>query len=268
MSFSVCWVKNISGGPLDLRHYFSANNEEYQIPDSVRTGWANDSNVIGAITSDDIQIGNGSEYYTDHNQQINYLKGLVSPKDTDGSDIIQPKTTKLGWHYQPEAMSWTTSKLGSVYAKDWQGNDLGDTALKFYNSSDVELTQGAEESDEDFQTRLTANCVMTCLDWQAAYDQDIIGAILQVKSAPAQSAYAWALIAPDLDPQYGGQVPYLQGGWDISYFADKQTVHLDGRGAKRLSYDSEYNTNKIRLIVRHGAGAQIPLQVVWEHFRA
>ena len=45
---------------------------------------------------------------------------------------------------------------------------------------------------------------------------------------------------------------------------------IDGRASKRMDY-VEINglyTNTMRMIVRHPAGQQTPLMIVWEHYKA
>jgi len=200
---------------------------------------------------------------------LNYptLVTLDELKDDDNVQIVQPKTTKLGWRFQPRMMSFITSKYKSEYSKKENGENVGDLTLKFYNSGNEELVKGEQESDQDFQTRLTNNCVKTYADWHAQYTQDLIGAILICKTIPENSTYAWAVIAPDLPAEYGGNAAYLEGGFDLSFLHQTREFWFNGRGAKTLKIDnSPYKTNKIRFIIKHDVGVQIPLQLLIEHF--
>ena len=194
--------------------------------------------------------------------------------DSDGAQIIKTKTTRAGWHYEPRSIDFLTSVYNSHYNRKHNGGDIdsgtdyGDAVMKFYNASDTELVKGGEESVEDFQIRLTANCTKTYLDWQPTYIMDIIGGMLQVLQAPTERAYVWAIIAPDIPEAYGGSVPFLAGGFNLQFFKAGNIEHFVGRGVKEIVPDFVYNTNKFRIIVKHPTGVQIGLQLYFEHFKA
>ena len=97
---------------------------------------------------------------------------------------------------------------------------------------------------------------------------DIIGGILMVKNAPTADAYLWTIVAPDIPEGSGGSVPNVAGGWNLSFFNNKETIQINGRGSKSIVYDPVYNTNKFGMVVKHAAGEQISLQMVYEHFKA
>lgn len=196
------------------------------------------------------------------------------PKDDDGSPIIKTKTTRTGWHFEPRSLDFYTAKFKSLYNRKHNsapisdGTDYGDAWLKFFDSTDAELTQAVGESDADFQTRLTANCVKTFMEWQPQYDMDIIGAIVMVKNPPVDPAYLWVLVAPDLTEAQGGSISFISGGWNLAFLPDKSIMYVNGRGVKSIAVDNVYNTNKLRLICKHSVGDQIGIQMIYEHFKA
>jgi len=78
--YTTCLVKNISGAAItglgtgkDL-----AIAEEHTITDNERLRWANNSVVGAKIYDDDLQIGDGAQYFTDYDDQINHLKMLTN----------------------------------------------------------------------------------------------------------------------------------------------------------------------------------------------
>lgn len=198
---------------------------------------------------------------------------LSGPKDPDGATISRAKVTKAGWHYEPRSLDFATSTFASLYNKTHDtytiagGTDYADGSLKFYSTS-AELVKGGGESAEAFQARLDTDCVMTIMDWQPYYDMDIIGGSLQVLNPPSTSTYAWVIVAPDLPAIYGGNVPFMAGGWNLSFLEAKGTVSFDGRGVKLIAYDPVYKTNKFRLLIKHSAGEKINIQGIYDHFRA
>jgi len=267
MSWNICRLKNISGEVLNICRTW-AIDDEYTIPDHLRQNYSTDSLILEAIANSNLQVGSSTEYIEDLSQQIDWLKNIdAKPKDSDNAEIIQPKTTKLGWHYQPLLFCVTTCKANSVFSKKCTGEENTGFTLKFYNSSQEELVQGQEESDEDYQTRLNSNCIYTVLDWQADYTYDIIGASLYLKSAPTNPAWAWCKIAPDIAEEYGGSIPYLDGGLDLSFMPVKQEIFFDGRGTKTIPVDLTYNSNKFRFPILHSAGEQIEIQFIIHHFK-
>ena len=71
-------IKNDSG---DIKTWagkeFSAN-EEYNIPDDGnRQKWKNDSSLLTSIGNLEALVGDGSQYFTDVNKAINWLKGNI-----------------------------------------------------------------------------------------------------------------------------------------------------------------------------------------------
>lgn len=199
------------------------------------------------------------------------------PVDSDGSQIIRPKTTKTGWHYEPRSIDFVTSKYGSMYNRKHNGNtiddgtDYGDATLTFWDGSGGQLsfqqTGFESETENDFQTRLTANCVKTCIDWQPTYDMDVIGGALRVKNVPVNRAYFWAIVAPDIPENMGGSVPFIAGGRALHMMPENGLISVDGRGIKTFLYDPVYNSNKFRVVIKHDVGLQIWLEIIFEHFR-
>jgi len=200
----------------------------------------------------------------------------ISPTDYEGSILYRPKYNTLGWHFEPRAVSFSTSTYKSLFNKKCSGaeistlTDIGDAVQRFYNESNEELIKGEQETPEDFQVRLTANCSKTIIDWQPHYDAELISAMFNVKSVlgVGEKAYAWCIIAPDIPEAYGGSVPFIQGGIDLSFAAERCCVKIDGRCSKRMNYDPVYNTNKVRLAIVHTVGAKIALMILFEHYKA
>lgn len=201
---------------------------------------------------------------------------LAQPIDSDGSVISRSKTTRSGWHYEPRSIDFITSKAGSLYNRTHTGNtvddspDYGDAVLKFFDANGLELTQGQGESLAGYQARLDSYCTRTQADWQPTYEMDIIGATVSVLNPPTgnERAYCWVIVAPDIPANMGGSVPFMAGGWNLRFFTLDQTTFLDGRGVKSMPYDPVYNSNKIRVVVKHEPGAKVELQFVAEHFKA
>lgn len=229
----------------------------------------------GDITVQHKMVKNGSvSDVTDFETNYKNISNVVvNQTDRDGATYTRPKTTDQGWRYEPRCLDFYTSKHLSLYNRKHHGGgildgtDYGDASLKFYDSSDVQLVQGGAESDVDFQTRLTANCTKTIMEWQAAYDMDLIGGILQLKDTPMGDAYFWCIVAPDIPEELGGSIPFFASGLNLHFYQSGTIHYYDGRGAKRFLYDPVYNSNKFHFVLKHQLGEQVGMQIIIDQFK-
>lgn len=194
------------------------------------------------------------------------IVSLDGPADTDGSQIVRPKVTQTGWHFEPRCLTWTTSTHKSMFNEDIDGADIGDAVIKFFSGSG-EITQG-ELSDETFQALLDTDCIRTIMDFYPTYDMEVIAGSFCKLNDPANPAWAWVTIAPDIPAMYGGSVPFLNGGYPLHIYPAGERIPLDGRGSKMLAYDPVYASNKTRVTIKHAAGEKITLTAMYDHFKA
>lgn len=205
---------------------------------------------------------------------------LDEPKDAEGRQLTRPVVTEPAWHYSPRSFDFYTSKHKSLYnrahycgASDNDATidaspDLGDATVKFYDATNTLLVQGAEESDGDFQIRLTANCYKSVLEFEPTFNYDVLGAKLQFRNPPSDRAYFWFVAAPDVPAAYGGNVVFMGGGMNISFFSDKGYFECDGKSVSRVTYDGTYHSGKVALITKHGVGVQIGVQLILQFYSA
>lgn len=189
------------------------------------------------------------------------------PVDSDGSRIYRPKVTKTGWHYEPRFINYQVGVYGSLNNKTVGGTDIADATLKFYNQAGTELVKGGEESDAAFQARLDTDCVKTIMDWWPQYTWDAIGCIFKIMNIPAVEDLLWVMAAPDFPANLGGSVYLCNGGVPLNFFAEKETVYLNGRGSKIMEFIPGVPTNKLRAIVEHSAGSKPKIMFAYEHYK-
>lgn len=201
----------------------------------------------------------------------------IEPTDSEGAHLNRSIYNPPGWHFEPRCIKMTTGKYKSSHSKKFDAynindlSDVGDVTQKFFESDGTELVKGETESDEEFQSRLDSDCTCTIVDWWPNYDCELISALFSVKNPPDttqnQACYAWCIIAPDIPAAYGGSVPFVQGGMDLSFAADKCCVKIDGRCSKRLNNDRIYATNKIRFALVHTIGLKTSFKVLMEYYK-
>lgn len=190
-------------------------------------------------------------------------------RDSEGYPLGKQKVTKGNRHYQMRCIQFRTAKRDEFYNEDQGGATLEDverTFWKLVSGTLTQMTQG-ELSNEDWQAALDADCVETRVDWEPSYTYEIIGGVVQFLAAVEQRCPIEVIAIPDLPAIYGGTKPFVQN-FDLRFTPAKGEVRADGRAVKELPYSATYHTNKLRLRVRHGAGAaKVDIQIVFEHFR-
>lgn len=92
--FTVCRIQNTTDEVRQLYAFEFQPDQIYIIPDSEREGWANDDNVMLAITSEEFIILDDVAPIIGISNQLNYLKGLnrmnvVIADSTKKLDVIQ-----------------------------------------------------------------------------------------------------------------------------------------------------------------------------------
>jgi len=248
MSYTI-QIKNDSGSVQTWAGKEFAIAEEYTVPtDTNRIKYQTNAGLLTAIGAGDALVGNGTAYFSDVNEALNWLKGHdTTPKDSEGIPYAKTRMTKSGWHFQIHAIEFETSNLTSLYNKDKDEVDLGFATLKCYNSSDTELT---------VQGDCDTSCVYTVVTWEPDYDYEILGATIEQDAAPNTDVRMWVTAVPDLTPAQGGSIPFGQGGINLRRMGSSGEVSIDGRTPKIMTYNATYHTNKFEILVRHNAGVK------------
>lgn len=181
--------------------------------------------------------------------------------DTDGAAIVRLKAAKKGWSFWALPIELNTSTIGgSVYAKDSSGTDIPGITCKIYNSSDVEITVPGV-LDVNLGT-----CVKTVLDFEPAFDYELIGGALRINSNPASDVRLWIVGAPDIPAAYGGSKEFASG-INLKFLAPDSSFEIDGRVSKYVPYSASTHSGKLRVILKHGAGVNLNLQIVIHAYR-
>ena len=176
--------------------------------------------------------------------------------DTDGAQIVRLKAAKKGWSFWALPMEITTSSLlGNLYCKDVAGTNIPGITCKIYNGSDVEITT-AGLLDANLNT-----CVKTVLDFEPAFDYEMIGGELRINSNPGSDIRLWIVGAPDIPAIYGGSKEFASGV-NLKFMPADASFQIDGRVTKFVTYNASTHQGKLRLALKHPAGAQVNMQFV------
>jgi hypothetical protein len=205
---------------------------------------------------------NGNSDQTDF--ETNYKDdsfSTFSQFDTDGASIVRIKAAKKGWSFWAVPIEITTSTLsGSLYCKDSSGTDIPGLSCKIYDNSNTEITTAG------ILNANLATCVKTVLDFEPAFDYELIGGALRINSNPAQDVRLWIVGAPDIPAIYGGSKEFASG-INLKFLAPDSSFEIDGRVTKYITYNSSTHQGKLRVILKHPAGLALNLQIIIHAYR-
>lgn len=250
-----------------LRNYLGDNYNGLMIDDSKM------SILTYEVLSTDQEDSIRTWFYGINN--IPQSVSIDTPKDTEGRQLTRTVVTAPNWHYSPRSLDFYTAKYKSLYNRSHYGDgtidgalDMGDAYMSFFDASGAEIIKGESESATDYQVRLSSICTKTTVTFECTYDIDVFGAKMMIKNPPTERAYVWAIAAPDVPVEYGGNIVFMGGGMNLSFFADKSCVEYDGKTSSVIRYDPVYHSGKILVMAKHEAGAQIGIQFIVQYYSA
>jgi len=226
-----------------------------------------------------VSIGDGNEWKSTADLQYRWLMGDTAIDEENHLEVKQIISLD-SMHYEPRALDFVTAKYNSLYNRKhngggiYDGTDYGDASLRFYDSSDNELSYqqtGYEtETEAEFQTRLshtTTGATKTILDFTPAYKYGIRSGVVMLREQVTYDAYLWCLLAPHIPEAMGGEAPFLAGGYNLSFFPERSYIRMDGGTVFIMENDTIYYSHRIGLILKHTPGDQIGFQMIYELYR-
>lgn len=216
--------------------------------------WQNDSKVLSDIASGNLILNDGTNDISDVASAINFLKDTdTTQRDSDGAVMTRSKITASGWNFQMLGFEIKTASANGVYAKDENGDNLNYFTYKMYDTNNQE-------------TQVEADAVKTVVDFEPPFDYEILGGQLLQKNPPSTDIHLAVIGVPDIPLAYGGSKKFIVG-IDLAYVTSGRPFNSDGRAPKRLTYNSQLHTNKLRFVFNHGAGVQHEVMQILEYFR-
>ena len=189
------------------------------------------------------------------------LVRIDQPLDSDNMPISRNKITKTGWTFNRANLKFQVGVAGVRYRlKDGVTEQAGVT-LKLFNAAGTDITS----SD---QATLDTDCVMTQLDYEPPYNNEILAGSLVMMTAPVGDMWLWVIGVPDLPAIYGGSKEFVTDE-GLHFLKPQVALVADGRASKPLTYSgAPYHTNKIRAVIRHTAGDKVRMQMTYQQFKA
>lgn len=227
-------------------------------------GLYTDQAFLADIRKNNIQIGDGIQTYSMAEGE-GYLQAVNSfnfnNRDVDGAMVVRMKAAKKGWSFWALPIEITTATLGgSKFCQDSLGVDIPGITCKIYNAQNQEITEAGIAGAN------LLTCVKTVLDVEHAFDYELIGGALRINSNPGNDIRMWIVGAPDIPAQFGGSKEFASG-INLKFMAPDSSFDIDGRVSKFISYNAATHQGKLRIILKHPAGAQVNFQFVIHMYR-
>jgi len=151
MSYNTCKVKNIDSSDHTYCGQVLEPDDIYQIQDQERVNFANNSDLLDDIADDKAQIGDGTNWFTDTNDQINWLKYNISQEvllgaSDDGDHWANLSTSQISGQRRE-------SINALCHGTDKDGQDISPTGELIYPfPSSAEQMSVVSDSTDDVHT--------------------------------------------------------------------------------------------------------------------
>lgn len=258
MSTITRYIHNLSGVEVRYIGVPIAVGSSYLIPSDKYVNFSNDDDLLVDVASGVSGISADNATSLTGSDGINLLKDVQYSVDSEGAQVTRLKMSQAGWTYQARALEFNTGGLNSLVNNKADGTIWGDATLKFYNSSDVEVTT---------QLLIDLTAVKTVLEWEPTYDYEIVGGFLSMPTTPLADYRVYVVAVPDVSEELGGS-KLMVSGINMKSIPAGSRLLIDGRTAKRMNYSDSLHTNKIQLSIEHAPGSSHNFMIVFEHFKA
>lgn len=167
MSYPIAKIKNIDTVDHSVLGTILEPNDEYTIPDEKRIAIANKDDILDKISQSKLQVGNGTEYFTGTNDQINLLKASL-PANVDLTQKTLSKGIPKVAIVKPDGDDFVSIVSHEFTTKtSWYGNSTR-VISETLNGSGL----GPYTANNDFWIDMTSGNIV---------DEDVIGAQYLVK---------------------------------------------------------------------------------------
>jgi len=170
----------------------------------------------------------------------------VPLSDSDGAPMSRLKMFKTSVSVRFHFIDLILSKIGGLYHKKLNGDDMEWCTYKIYDASDVEITSALDE----------LNAVKTVVDWEPpSINYEIIGGAFYQNSVPSDDIYVWTIGVPDVSEAYGGSIAFATSA-NLKNMGSGLAFVIDGRVPKQMTYSASTHSSKLRFVFKHSAGDQ------------
>lgn len=250
------YIHNTSGAQKSYQGRPIADGAFFEIEPVNLVAYQSDTDLIGDLAAGTVRMsGDGStDYSIDGAANVRFLLAQNTHDADTGVVATTPRLLKDDWFLQHREFEFNLSTMNSVHDKDRNGNDLGDTTLKFYDASWTELTT---------QAAIDAGCVHTVVRFQPSTEYGVKACYCTQIVQPTSNIYAYvSLVTPTELPSPNPSAvfaPMGNGGFNMAFVAPAGRIGLD-----EPSYIFLQAAQYIRWQFDHAVGETHRIQCVME----
>lgn len=279
-------LKNTTGSDITVTGRIIPSAGSLSVDSGNQGPLSSDDTLLALIASGDVVVNDGTSDLG-VSDGIDLLKGFfpksvnIADKDSDTLGIqVTNKYAPDGFYQRLHEVEFTTAIVGgNLHDKDMNNQDTGYSSVDFYEDINGVETLMVNPTQLD----LTTKCIRTDYKFMPSVDYMVMSGIVTHQSIPTEEVYMWGVML-DVDPALNAYGIYpievLGGGMAMSFVDARKPVGLKGVNGTML-YHAGVNapsgfvqlppgmgTNRIRFMMRHGAGFQHRFQAIFEIFKA
>jgi hypothetical protein len=189
---------------------------------------------------------------------------MIPNRDDEGNQIFRNQLAAQGMLFRSKCIDFKVATINSICNRRSDHSDIGDAELRFFDSNYAELTKSEGETDEAFQVRLTASCKFTWMVFTPTTRYAIRSGHIAYKGTPTDELDAWFEIAPHIPREYGGSVPFMDGGLALDLFNEGDLIHIDGGACAIIEHDPNNYSHRIGVKIEHEVGDNIRILAIFD----
>lgn len=184
----------------------------------------------------------------------NYLSSCnksIEVKDLDGKEAVKIELASEDRMLEARYFSFETSKLNSLNNINYNGNDIGDISIIFYNNQDTELTT---------QNDIDSGCVKTQVIFEPTYSFEILAGDLRLITTPAVDINCFYVMNTGTDNE-----KVRCKNFNLKYMTEKYHM-CDGKSTDLVKYVEGQHLTKMDMFFLHPAGTKCSMQIGIMHY--
>ena len=241
-------------------------NDTYAISQDERNDWGYDSIFLGAVINGEASIISDGVEITDLIEVEITLRNEIK-RDQEGNPIYRNIIAESNMLFQPRCIDFTTGKYGSICNKSSDGSNLGDSELLFFDENIIQIIKIEAETIEEYQARLDAQCEYTHMYFTPNYKYAIKSGEIRYKGTLGEESDIWIEVAPHIPKEYGGSVPFINGGLALDFYPEKTPIIIDGGTCTVINTDLTYYSHRLGVKIEHGIGTKLDILAIFNIYR-
>lgn len=232
---------------------------QYHIESDIYKIYSFDSNSIEFKTNVDLDDPAGVDQIDFETNYLSSSNTPLSDLDEAGRTITRVAASNKGTSYKAHFFDFTTSKVGSLTCKGFDGMmDMGFTT-KYYKMDGTELT---------LQADIDTMCVKTIVNFSPMYDYELVSGTVNLIASPSENIRLW--VTGGVSELGGMYVKEFIRNLNLRYISSSETLQTDGRASKYMKATTmgvPYNTNQLQIVVTSETpGLKHDIMMAFEYF--